>query len=124
MQGECSHCGEERVATGNSRIVFTDDELAMVERFLGGRCFPCWKHENVVSFEELAQAAATRKASADSRRHLRQQAHEIARERRGMWLEQINCHHCQNEATMVVVGNGDKLAQVKVLCSRCKTYWL
>jgi hypothetical protein len=29
-----------------------------------------------------------------------------------------------NEATMVVVGNGDRPAQVKVLCTECKTCWL
>ena len=45
----CPHCGEERVATGNTRIVFTDAELAMVEKGLEERWFPCWKYENVIS---------------------------------------------------------------------------
>ena len=49
MQDECSHCGAERVDTGNTRIVFTDTELAMVERVLEGRCFPCWRYENVIA---------------------------------------------------------------------------
>lgn len=44
----CPGCGEERVDTGNTRIVFTDAELAAVERFLQGRCFPCWRYENVI----------------------------------------------------------------------------
>ena len=46
---KCSHCGEARVDTGNTRIVFTDAELEMVEKVLEGRCFPCWKYENVIS---------------------------------------------------------------------------
>jgi len=46
---KCSHCGKARVDTGNTRIVFTDAELAMVEEVLEDRCFPCWKYENVIS---------------------------------------------------------------------------
>jgi hypothetical protein len=104
--------------------VFAEDELAAVARFLEGRCFPCWYSENVVTVEELEGRAVIRQANADSRQQLRQQAIAIAGGRKGMWLKEVNCHHCQNEATMVVVGNGDKLAQVKVLCAGCKTYWL
>ena len=49
MPDECSHCGKARVDTGNTRIVFTDAELAMVEKVLEDRCFPCWKYENIIS---------------------------------------------------------------------------
>ena len=45
---DCPHCGAERVASPDTRIVFAEDELAVVERFLEGRCFPCWKYENVL----------------------------------------------------------------------------
>ena len=34
--------------TGNTRIVFTTTELAAVKRVLEGRCFPCWKYENLL----------------------------------------------------------------------------
>ena len=124
MQNECSHCGEERIGTSKNRIVFSRVELAAVKRFLKDRCFSCWYYENVVTVEELEGQAVIRRANADSRQQLRQQANEIAGARKGMWLEEVNCHHCQNEATMVVVGNGDNFAQVKVLCSQCRTYWL
>ena len=49
MPDESSSCGKARVDTGNTRIVFTDAELAMVEKALEGRCFPCWKYGNVIS---------------------------------------------------------------------------
>ena len=45
----CGECGKARVDTGNTRIVFTDAELAMVEKVLEERCFPCWKYENIIS---------------------------------------------------------------------------
>ena len=45
---DCPHCGAERVEARDTRIVFTDAELGMVERFLEGRCFPCWYSENVL----------------------------------------------------------------------------
>jgi len=48
MPDECSYCGKARVDTGNTRIVFTDAELEMVEKVLEGRCFPCWRYENVI----------------------------------------------------------------------------
>ena len=120
----CPHCGEPRALKVPNRIVFSRVELAGVKRILEGRCFPCWEWEHVVTREELEASAVIRRANADSRQQLRQQANGIAGARKGMWLEEVNCHHCQNEATMVVVGNGDKFAQVKILCSQCRTYWL
>ena len=44
----CGECGEARVDTGNTRIVFTDAELEVVEKVLESRCFPCWRYENVI----------------------------------------------------------------------------
>ena len=120
----CEGCGEPRALKVPNRIVFSRVELASIKRFLKDRCFPCWYYENVVTAEELEGQAVIRRANADSRQQLRQQANEIAGARKGMWLEEINCHHCQSEAMMVVVGNGDNFAQVKVLCAGCKTYWL
>ena len=109
---------------GRRRTTFSAAELAGVERVLADRCFPCWCYENVVTVEELEQSSVIRRANSDSRQQLRQLADEIAGKQKGMWLEEVACHHCQNEATMVVVGNGDRPAQVKVLCTECKTCWL
>ena len=121
---DCPHCGNPRISMGRRRTTFSSVELASVEQILADRCFPCWHYENVVTVEELEQSAVIRRANSDSRQQLRQRADEIAGKQKGMWLEEIACHHCQNDATMVVVGNGDRPAQVKVLCSECKTCWL
>ena len=120
----CPHCGDPRIEKRRRRTTFSAAELADVERILAGRCFPCWCYENVVTVEELEQSAVIRRANSDSRQQLRQRADEIAGKRQGMWLEEVACHHCQNDAMMVVASSGDRPAQVKVLCTECKTCWL
>jgi hypothetical protein len=103
----CSQCGEE------------------VYRILEGRCFPCWRNDNLVTVEEIETKAMQREASAIDRKNLRQLADEVAQGKKGMWIEEVICHHCQNPASMVVVNNGgNKPSQVKVLCTLCKTYWV
>ena len=121
---KCPHCGELRGGPGRFRTVFSDAELIDIERILEGRCFLCWKHEHVVTAEEREQQLVVYRTNSAMRQQLRQMAQEIAGNQKGMWLEEVICHHCHDEATMVVVGHGGKPAQVKVLCSQCKTYWL
>ena len=120
----CPHCGEARIAIGRRRTTFSPVELAYVERILAEHCFPCWCYENVVTVEELEERAVIRRANVSTRQQLRQRADEIAGNRKGMWLEEVACHHCQNDAMMVVASSGDRPAQVKVLCTECKTCWL
>lgn len=122
---QCPHCGEPRILKAANRILFSQTELAIIERVLADRCFPCWKYDNVIGLRELEQRAVVRQANADYRQQLRELAEKVAGGRRGLWLEEVKCHHCQDEATLVVVGNGGiKPSQVKVLCRQCKTYWL
>lgn len=44
--GVCEGCGEPRVDTGYTPVVFSAVELAGVEKILEDRCFPCWKYAN------------------------------------------------------------------------------
>lgn len=121
----CPSCGQSRAGRDRYRILFSQTELATIERVLEDRCFPCWKYDNVIGLHELEERAAVRQANADQRQQLRELAEEVADGRKGMWLEEVKCHHCRDDATMVVVGNGGiKPSQVKVLCRQCKTYWL
>ena len=121
----CPHCGQSRAGRDRYRILFSQTELAIIERVLADRCFPCWKYDNVIGLQELGERAAVRQANAYGRQQLRELAEEVASGRKGLWLEEVKCHHCQEDATMVVVGNGDtKATQVKMLCRQCKTYWL
>jgi len=46
--GVCKGCGEPRVDTGYTPIVFSAVELAGVEKILEDQCFPCWKYANLL----------------------------------------------------------------------------
>jgi hypothetical protein len=121
----CPSCGESRAGKDRYRILFSQTELAVIERVLADGCFPCWKYSNVIGLQELEERAAVRQANVDSRQQLRELAKEVAGGRKGLWFEEVKCHHCQEDATMVVVGNGGiKPSQVKVLCRQCKSHWL
>ena len=121
----CPYCGDSRAGRDRYRILFSQAELAIIKRVLADRCFPCWKYDNVIGLHELEERAAVRQANANQRQQLHELAEKVADGRKGMWLEEIKCHHCQDDATMVVVGNGGtKASRVKVLCRQCKTYWL
>jgi len=109
-----------------------------VYRLLEGHCLPCWRQlvrgvqtrrcgDLCVDSDPLACdgcPAAIRHANDDYRGQLRAQAEEMVGGTKDVRFEEIVCHHCQNGATLMAVGNGGAKPQAKVLCAGCKTTWV
>ena len=100
----CSQCGGE------------------VYRILEGRCFPCWRNDNLVTIEEIETKAMQREANASDRKSLHELAENISQGRKGMWVEEVACHRCQSPAHLMVINSGDnKPSDIRMLCPQCKT---